>query len=136
MWPLRVFPGRFVGLSCAIVVSACSQQVPREGQSQAQPVVEVAPEATAFADVDKRATLALKQDLVTRFPQNSDPLVVEAGLQKIGYECGPNPAAPAERACLKVVKRDQCEDNAIVRVKPYVPERAQFIRICALAKPK
>lgn len=96
--------------------------------------VEAHPDATATADVDKRATLALKQDLVTRFPQNSPTAKVEAGLTKDGFECGPNPMKPDERACLRAVRKGPCEENTIVRTAPYQPEKAQFIRICEIAK--
>lgn len=96
--------------------------------------VEVHPDATATADVDKRATLALKQDLVTRFPQNSPTAKVEAGLIQDGFECGPNPMKEGERACLKAVRKDGCEENIIVRSSPYQPEKAQFIRICEIKK--
>lgn len=99
-----------------------------------QAQVEAQPDATATADVDKRATLALKQDLVTRFPQNSPTAKVEAGLVKDGFECGPNPMKAGERACLKAERKGPCEENTIVRSQPYQPEKAQFIRICEIAK--
>ena len=104
----------------------------KEAPAEAQ--VEARPDATATADVDKRATLALKQDLVTRFPQNSPTAKVEAGLIKDGFVCGPNPMKTDERACLKAVRKDACEENTIVRSQPYQPEKAQFIRICEIKK--
>ena len=100
----------------------------------AEAQVEATPDATATADVDKRATLVLKQDLVTRFPQNSPTAKVEAGLIKDGFVCGPNPMKTDERACLKAVRVDACEENTIVRSQPYQPEKAQFIRICEIKK--
>jgi hypothetical protein len=65
-------------------VSACKETNP-VGRSQPAPVVEAGPAVTATADVDRRATLVLKQDLVTRFPQNSPGSEVEAGLTKDGF---------------------------------------------------
>ncbi len=115
-------------------LSGCGGQKP-EGRSELTPVVEVLPETKATADVDARATLALKQVLLTNFPQNSPSALVETGLKKEGYECSPNPAAPSERACLKVVKEGACEINTIIRSTPYAPEKAQIIRICAVAPP-
>ncbi|HCP65731.1 hypothetical protein [Aquidulcibacter sp.] len=106
----------------------------KEASATAEAQVEARPDATATADVDRRATLALKQDLVTRFPQNSPTAKVEAGLIKDGYSCGPNPMKADERACLKAVRKGACEENTIVRSKPYLPEKAQFIRICEIAK--
>jgi hypothetical protein len=107
---------------------------PTKEAPEAEAQVEARPDATATADVDKRATLALKQDLVTRFPQNSPTAKVEAGLIKDGFLCGPNPMKTDERACLKAVRKDACEENTIVRSQPYQPEKAQFIRICEIAK--
>ncbi len=106
----------------------------KEASTTAEAQVEARPDATATADVDKRATLALKQDLVTRFPQNSPTAKVEAGLVKDGFVCGPNPMKKDERACLKAVRVDACEENTIVRSQPYQPEKAQFIRICEIKK--
>jgi len=106
----------------------------KEASTTAEAQVEARPDATATADVDKRATLALKQDLVTRFPQNSPTAKVEAGLIKDGFVCGPNPMKTDERACLKAVRVDACEENTIVRSQPYQPEKAQFIRICEIKK--
>jgi hypothetical protein len=116
------------------LLAGCNDPRPA-GQSESQPIVEAAPETTATADVDRRATLALKQSLLTSFPQNSPSAAVEAGLIKEGYACDPNPAAPAERACLKIVRDDACEINTIVRTNPYLPEKAQVIRICATNSP-
>ena len=120
-----------IGLT-SFMLGACGNQV-REGNRTATPVVEVVPETQAMADVDRRATLALKQNLLTRFPENSASAQVEAGLTKDGYACGPNPTAPSERACLKVVREGVCEVNMIIRSAPYAPEKAQTIRICATA---
>jgi hypothetical protein len=106
----------------------------KEAPTTAEAQVEARPDATATADVDKRATLALKQDLVTRFPQNSPTEKVEAGLIKDGFVCGPNPMKTDERACLKAVRVAACEENTIVRSQPYQPEKAQFIRICEIKK--
>jgi hypothetical protein len=39
-----------------------------------------------------------------------------------------------ERACLKAVRKGACEENTIVRSQPYLPEKAQFIRICEITK--
>jgi hypothetical protein len=115
-----------LGLLC---VSGCGQDH-SAGQSAPVSKIEVMPPTKAVADVDRRATIVLKQDLVTRFPQNSPGSVVENGLSKNGYDCGPNPSAPIERACLKVVREGVCEVNTIVRTAPYAPEKAQVIRIC------
>jgi hypothetical protein len=121
-----------LGLALAVGlvgVGGCHNQQTK-APSGARPVVEISPDTTAVADVDPRATLALKQDLVTRFPQNSPSAVVEAGLVKEGYDCTPNPAARSERACLKVAREGGCEINTIVRSSPYAPEKAQVIKIC------
>jgi hypothetical protein len=118
-----------------MAVSGCNAQKPA-GQGAPQPVVEAVPATKATADVDRRATLALKQDLVTKFPQNSSGDRVEKGLTGEGFSCGPNPAAPAERACLKVVRETVCEINTIIRTKPYAPDKAQVIKICEVAPAK
>lgn len=118
--------------ACALTILAGCQPVKDPSTTQAH--VEAHPDATATADVDKRATLALKQDLVTRFPQNSPTAEVEAGLIKDGFECGPNPMKTGERACLKAERKGGCEENTIVRSQPYLPEKAQFIRICEIVK--
>jgi len=122
--------GLMLGLSLVGLVG-CK---PTKEAPAAEAQVEARPDATATADVDKRATLALKQDLVTRFPQNSPTAKVEAGLVKDGFVCGPNPMQTNERACLKAVRKDACEENTIVRSQPYQPEKAQFIRICEIKK--
>jgi len=122
--------GVIVGLSL-VGLAGCK---PNKDAPAAEAQVEARPDATATADVDKRATLALKQDLVTRFPQNSPTAKVEAGLIKDGFVCGPNPMKTDERACLKAVRKDACEENTIVRSQPYQPEKAQFIRICEIQK--
>jgi hypothetical protein len=119
-----------LGLSLLLVVLwGCGNQK-TAGQTAPRPVVEVMPATKATADVDRRATLALKQSLMTNFPKNSSSLDVEAALLKDGYECGSNPAAPRERACLKAVREGVCEINTIVRSTPYAPEKAQVIKIC------
>jgi hypothetical protein len=118
-----------VSLLALTVISACKPEQ-TVGQGQPQPVVEALPATKAVADVDARATLALKQDLVTKYPQNTAGTVVEAGLTKDGYVCEANPSAPAERACLKAVREGACEINVIVRSQPYMPEKAQVIKIC------
>ncbi len=118
-----------------VALGACSQQR-RAGQSAPKPVVEVMPATKATVDVDRRATLVLKQELVTRFPQNSASATVEAALVKDGYACGQNPTAPAERACLKTNREGRCEVNIIVRSTPYLPEKAQIIRICEVSPTK
>jgi hypothetical protein len=114
-----------------MVLPACKEPRPA-GQAAPTGVVEALPAVSATADVDRRATLALKQDLVTRFPQNSDGGLVEAGLVEDGFTCNPYPEAPSERACLKAVRVANCEINTIVRTKPYAPEKAQVIKICEL----
>ena len=116
-------------LVCCVVVNSCGSQKPA-GQSAPKAVVEVLPTTTATADVDRRATLALKQNLLNSFPQNSPSAAVEAGLGKDGFDCGANPSAPAERACLKAVREGVCEINTIIRTAPYVPEKAQVIKVC------
>lgn len=123
-----------LGLIFGITLVGLAGCKPAEEAPAAEAQVEARPDATATADVDKRATLALKQDLVTRFPQNSPTAKVEAGLIKDGFVCGPNPMKTDERACLKAVRVDACEENTIVRSQPYQPEKAQFIRICEIKK--
>jgi hypothetical protein len=123
-----------IGFSCALALVALVGCKPAKEAPAVETKVEAQPDATATADVDKRATLALKQDLVTRFPQNSPTAKVEAGLTKDGFDCGPNPMNAEERACLKAERKGPCEENTIVRSKPYLPEKAQFIRICEIAK--
>jgi hypothetical protein len=119
------------GLGMLSGLSACSDQKP-SGQTVAKPVVEVMPAAKATADVDRRATLALKQNLMTLYPQKSPTADVEFGLINDGFECGANPSAPVERACLKAMRQGTCEINTIVRTKPYAPEKAQVIKICEI----
>jgi hypothetical protein len=121
-------------LVLAVFVTGCQDQRPN-GQAAPQPVVEVMPATKATADVDRRATLALKQDLLARFPQRSVGAAVETVLSKDGFECGPNPTAPAERACLKVVRSGVCEVNTIIRTTPYLPDKAQVIKICETGAP-
>jgi hypothetical protein len=123
-----------LGLISGITLVGLAGCKPTQEAPAAEAQVEARPDATATADVDKRATLALKQDLVTRFPQNSPTAKVEAGLIKDGFVCGPNPMKTDERACLKAVRVDACEENTIVRSQPYQPEKAQFIRICEIKK--
>lgn len=125
----------WLGFATSCILVACQDPRPI-GQSEPRGVVDALPAVSATADVDRRATLTLKQDLVTRFPQNSPSGVVETGLTKDAFDCGPNPAASEERACLKVVREAACEVNSIVRTQPYAPEKAQVIRICELADPK
>jgi hypothetical protein len=117
-----------------IFLGSCGSPKP-VGQSTPTPVVEVLPDTTATADVDRRATMALKQNLLNSFPQNSPSTAVETGLSKDGFDCGPNPAAPTERACLKAVREGACEINTIVRTTPYAPEKAQVIRVCEVGAP-
>jgi hypothetical protein len=123
-----------LGLIFGITLVGLAGCKPTQEAPAAEAQVEARPDATATADVDKRATLALKQDLVTRFPQNSPTAKVESGLIKDGFVCGPNPMKTDERACLKAVRKDPCEENTIVRSQPYQPEKAQFIRICEIKK--
>lgn len=115
-------------VGCALL-AACEAKRP-EGQAQARPVVEVTPDTKAIADVDTRATLVLKQAIMTSFPEATPTQTVEAGLLKDGYECGPNPTAVTERACLKVQSDGPCEINKIVRSQPYRPDKSQVIKIC------
>ena len=124
----RVVLSLGIGLLC---LNGCNQQKPDSGTAK-DPVAETMPATKATADVDKRATLALKQVLLTNFPQNSASVVVEAGLTKDGYDCGPNPAATKERACIKAVREGACEINTIIRSTPYLPEKAQVIKICEI----
>jgi hypothetical protein len=124
-WPLGIILIVLTG------AAACSDQS-RQSQSPPTQGPENLPNAKATVDVDKRATLALKQALVTNYPQNSPSALVEAGLTKDGFTCGPNPAAAGERACLKAVREPACEINTIVRTNPYRPEKAQVINICEL----
>lgn len=121
-------------LGALALVAGCHNQKP-DGQTQRQPVVEVTPDAQAVADVDKRATLALKQTLLTDFPQGSASASVEVGLVKAGFKCGANPSAPIERACLKAVREGPCEVNTIVTSEPYTPQKAQVIKICEVGAP-
>jgi hypothetical protein len=126
---MAVYRLRQLPLLALIILSACDTQKP-EGQSQPRPVVEVTPETKAIADVDARATLAFKQDLMTQFADSTTTPTLEAGLTKDGFSCGPNPAAKDERACLHTKRDGDCEINKIVRSQPYRPEKAQVIRIC------
>lgn len=118
-----------LGLVGLFGLSACGDQKP-SGQTVAKPVVEVMPATKATADVDRRATMALKQNLMTLYPQNSPTADVEIGLIQDGFECDVNPSAPVERACLKTMRQSACEVNTIIRTKPYAPDKAQVIKIC------
>jgi hypothetical protein len=118
-----------VSALCLLVLAGCDSGK-TEGQSQARPVVEVTPATKATADVDRRATLALKQALMTSFPEATSTEAVEAGLIKDGFSCGPNPTAPDERACLQSKREGACEINKIIRSQPYLPDKAQVIKIC------
>jgi hypothetical protein len=129
LYRLIARPSLLTSLALAALLTGCQDQKPN-GQAAVQPVVEVMPATKAIADVDRRATLALKQDLLARFPQNSAGGAVETVLSEDGFACGPNPTAPAERACLKVVRSGVCEVNTIIRTTPYAPEKAQVIKIC------
>jgi hypothetical protein len=119
----------------ALAFGGCDTQK-TQGQSQAQPVVEVTPATQATADVDRRATLALKQSLLTTYPEATASDVLEMGLVHEGYVCGPNPSAPSERACLKAQREGPCEVNTIIRSQPYVADKSQVIRICDVSAPK
>jgi hypothetical protein len=125
---------RLVGLQALglILVCGCGGEK-TEGQGSARPVVEVTPQTKAVADVDSRATLVLKQALMTNFPEATPTPTLEAGLIKDGFSCGPNPAAPTERACLQSKREGACEINKIIRSQPYLPEKSQVIRICDVA---
>jgi hypothetical protein len=129
----RLSKARCVPYLCVAlgVLGACGQDR-RESQHAPQPQVEAMPAATATADVDRRATLILRQVLLTALPNYSTYAVVEAYLTKDGFSCGANPAAPDERACLKAVRETACEINTIVRSSPYAPHKAQVIKICEL----
>jgi hypothetical protein len=123
--------------ACLVLVAllaGCQDQNPN-GRATSQPVVEVMPATKAIADVDRRATLALKQDLLARFPQKSVGAAVETELTEDGFTCGPNPTALTERACLKVVRSGVCEVNTIIRTTPYAPDKAQVIKICETGAP-
>jgi hypothetical protein len=113
----------------ALALGGCDTQK-TQGQSQARPVVEVTPATKATADVDRRATLALKQSLLTTYPEATASDVLEMGLVKEGYACGPNPSAPSERACLKAQREGTCEVNTIIRSAPYAPDKSQVIKVC------
>lgn len=119
-----------VGLA-ACVLSACSKDT-TQGQSGPTPVVEALPVTTATADVDTRATLALKQAIMTRFPANSQTATIEAALTSDGFLCSPNPTAPSERACLRAKREGACEVNTIIRTAPYNPDKSQVIKICEI----
>ena len=114
-----------------LCLHGCNQQKPDSGTAK-DPIAETMPATKATADVDRRATLALKQVLMTNFPQNTASEKVETGLRKDGYDCGPNPAATQERACIKAVREGACEINTIIRSTPYLPEKAQVIKICEI----
>jgi hypothetical protein len=118
-------------LLSTIVLSACGGER-TQGQSGPTPVVEALPATTATADVDTRATLALKQAIMTRFPASSDSAAVEAALLRDGFTCSDNPTAPGERACLRAKRDGTCEINSIIRTQPYVPDKAQVIKICEI----
>jgi hypothetical protein len=120
------------GLFSAILLGGCGSQN-TEGQSGPTPVVEAIPATKATADVDVRATSALKQDIMTRFSANSSGAVVEEALVRDGFSCTPNPTAPTERACLLVKREGVCEINTIIRTLPYAPEKAQVIKICEVS---
>jgi predicted flavoprotein YhiN len=126
---------RTLGLVGAFALSACGAQE-TQGQNQARPVVDVTPDASAVADVDRRATLALKQSLMNKFSADAPTGIVEVILDEDGFDCGPNPTAPSERACLKAVREGLCEINTIVRTAPYDADKAQVIKVCELAAPK
>jgi hypothetical protein len=134
LYRLIARPSLFTSLAFAALLTGCQEQRPN-GQAASQPVVEVMPATKATADVDRRATLALKQDLLTRFPQKSLGAAVETTLSEDGFACGPNPTAPTERACLKVVRSGVCEVNTIIRTTPYTPDKAQVIKICETGAP-
>jgi hypothetical protein len=119
----------FAPALCLLILVGCGGEK-TEGQSQARPVVEVMPATKATADVDRRATLALKQALMTSYPEATPTEVVEAGLIKDGFLCSPNPTAQDERACLQSKREGACEINKIIRSQPYLPEKAQVIKIC------
>jgi hypothetical protein len=115
----------------ALAFGGCNGQK-TQGQSQARPVVEVTPATKATADVDRRATLAFKQNLMTNYPQGTLGPALEAGLTRDGFTCGPNPSAQNERACLQTRREGTCEINMIVRSAPYAPDKSQVIKICEL----
>lgn len=93
-----------------------------------------APDMLATADLDAAATAALKQTLLTSYPAAIATQKLEADLLAKGYECTQDPADPAARACLKVVTDQKCDLHTIIPTKPFAPNKAQVIRICA-AKP-
>jgi hypothetical protein len=115
----------------AFALAACSGEA-TQGQSGPTPVVEALPATTATADVDTRATLALKQAIMTRFPTNSQTATVEAALVSDGFLCSPNPTAPSERACLQSKREGACEVNTIIRTAPFAPDKSQVIKICEI----
>jgi hypothetical protein len=112
-----------------LLVGACNGEK-TQGRSGPTPVVEALPATKATVDVDARATLALKQAIMTRFPASSQGAAVEAALVRDGFECSQNPSAPTERACLQAKRDGKCEINTIIRTLPYAPEKAQVIKIC------
>ncbi|MCU0881632.1 MAG: hypothetical protein MUF14_03070 [Hyphomonadaceae bacterium] len=84
----------------------------------------------ALFDTDKAATEALRKQLATRFGTGADTEAIEKALAGEGYDCQPDPGAPAERACLREVPRGDCTEMTIARIKPWRPEGAQVIVVC------
>ena len=124
---------RIATVLCALALTGCGAKPATNGPHAA---AEPGPKPRAMADVDARATLALKQDLANRFPAGVSQQDLEQGLAALGYECGVNPAATDERACLQARTVNGCSVNAIVRTKPYDPDKSQVITICPVTRPQ
>lgn len=119
---------RTLALAAACALTAACQAA-SDGETGVGAPEADAPDAYATAEVDPRGTLKLRQEIAARFAGEVPP-EVERALAADGYDCGPNPAAPAERACLAVRRDGACEVHDVVRVAPFEAYKTQTIRIC------
>lgn len=117
-----------VALAAFLALGACGQTASGPGVEQVQGDAETP--AEALFDVDAAATTHWKEQLSIRFGRAAETAAVEAALVAEGFECGPDPTKPQERACLRVRPDNGCEQNEIVRTQPWVIDTAQIIRAC------
>ena len=89
----------------------------------------------ALFDVQPEATNAFRAELADRYGAAETPSqTVEAALARDGFECGPDPTRPSERACVREAEDPTdglCTLISIVRSEPFLPGTAQIVRACS-----
>jgi hypothetical protein len=111
--------------SCGVI-----KITPKKTEKPTETVNKPVENVKANFDVDLAASDKFKLDLTAEFPIGTNSETIEKALSSRGFDCGPDPLVPTERACTNAQTQDKCVIMSIVRTNPLAIDKAQIIKAC------